>query len=188
MGTCKAALPWHDGQTLLTYQLSQLIQARIVPVVVLGPHNAQLQEMCPDPVRVVVNPDPSRGKTSSILTGLAAVPARLQTVMISAVDQPRSVTVYMQLLQAHHQSTALITLPVYGDRRGHPLILSADLLPQLQHLTEATLGLRQLVQQYSDEIQSVVFETPEVLMDLNTPERYRSQGRLLPTPTQIHPQ
>lgn len=183
MGRCKASLPWHEGQTLLTYQLSQLLQATITPVVVLGTHNAQLQEICPAHIRVVVNPDTTRGKISSILTGLAALPTQLQTLMISAVDQPRSAAIYTQLLQAHHQSTALITLPMYGDRRGHPLILSAALLPQLHALSEQTLGLRHLVQQYSDSLQPVVFQTPEVLLDLNTPESYRSQNGQLPIAT-----
>jgi molybdenum cofactor cytidylyltransferase len=72
---------------------------------------------------------------------------------------------------------------MYGDRRGHPLILSAALLPQLHALSEQTLGLRHLVQQYSDSLQPVVFQTPEVLLDLNTPESYRSQNGQLPIAT-----
>ncbi|WAL62447.1 nucleotidyltransferase family protein [Thermocoleostomius sinensis] len=172
MGTCKASLPWHDSQTLLTYQLSQLLLATITPVVVVGTHNAYLQETCPAYVQVVVNPDTTRGKISSILTGLAVLPTQLQTLIISAVDQPRSTTIYTQLLQAHRQSTAPITLPVYGDRRGHPLLLSGELRSELLALSEQTLGLRQLVQQYSAQLQLVEFQTPEVLLDLNTPEEY----------------
>jgi molybdenum cofactor cytidylyltransferase len=173
MGQCKATLPWHNGQTLLHYQLSQLLPT-ITPVVVLGQHNAQLQTTCPDSSRVVINPDASRGKTSSILAGLAALPDSAQTLIISAVDQPRSRAVYTRLLQAHRQSTAPITVPLYGDRQGHPLVLSAGLVPQLQTISEQTLGLRQIVQQYASRIQQVVFTTPEVLLDLNTPELYQS--------------
>jgi molybdenum cofactor cytidylyltransferase len=183
MGTCKASLPWRDGHTLLTYQLSQLRLAGITPVVVVGTHNAQLQEVCPAHVCVVINPDTTRGKISSILTGLAILPAELQTLMISAVDQPRSATIYIHLLQAHCQSAAPMTLPVYGDRRGHPLILSGKLRSELHSLSEQTLGLRHLVQHYTDQVQLVGFETPDVLLDLNTPASYRSQQGLLPTAT-----
>jgi molybdenum cofactor cytidylyltransferase len=182
MGTDKAELPWQDAPTLLTYQLHQFLQAGIVPVVVLGPHNARLRHTVPAPAQVAINPDPSRGKVSSIQIGLDSLPAELEAlamgsarpvVAIAAVDQPRSASILRRLLEAHRQSAAPITAPTYRQQLGHPLFFSSQLLPQLRSLEEASQGLRRLVREYAAVIQRVEFETAEVLMDLNRPDEYR---------------
>ncbi|MEH1821619.1 MAG: NTP transferase domain-containing protein [Nostoc sp.] len=46
MGTCKTSLPWHEGKTLLTYQLEQWLSVAFNPVVVLGLHNSNKQKIC----------------------------------------------------------------------------------------------------------------------------------------------
>lgn len=173
MGTCKAALPWSNGETLLSYQVAQLLEAGITPIVVAGTHNQPQTSFHGG--SLVINLQPQQGKTSSILTGLAIVPATAETILISAVDQPRPTAVYAQLLHAHRRNSALITAPIYQERMGHPLIFSTQLLPELLHLSESTFGLRQVIKSHAQDIQRVGFDTPIVLADLNTPEQYRSQ-------------
>ncbi len=128
MGQCKALLPWINGTTLLSYQVGQLVAVGITPIVVLAPHNSNL---CTEELRsqqlanqqwhyiITENPQPQRGKTTSILTGLAALPHTVESLIISAVDQPRTADVYRHLLQAHLSATdALITLPIHQQRVG----------------------------------------------------------------------
>lgn len=174
MGTCKAGLPWIHNQTLLAYQASQLLQSGFTPVIVLGPHNRDCQRECPAQSWIVINPDPSRGKTSSILAGLQVVPQRFTALAISAVDQPRSSAIYQTLLQAHHRSQALITAPTYHDRLGHPLLFSLAMRSHLEAIREDTQGLRQVMQTFHTAIQRVEFDTSIVVSDLNTPERYQA--------------
>lgn len=174
MGTCKTALPWHCGKTLLTYQLEQWLIAGFTPVVVLGPHNCDRQQDCPAGSFAAINPCPNAGKTSSLLTGLASLPGNWQVLAISAVDQPRSNQIYKTLLQAHRASSAPITVPTYQGRTGHPLLFSPQVKSDLENLREETLGLRQLVRELQPVIQKIDFSTPDVLLDLNTPEIYRS--------------
>lgn len=186
MGTCKASLPWLNGTTLLSYQVEQLLKAGITPIVVLGPHN------CPQPIgsskcQIVINPQPELGKVSSIHRGLQVVPQNFQSLMIVAVDQPRPYWVYQSLLQSHRSATDPITAPTYQGRRGHPLIFSAIARSSLERLQEETLGLRQVVREFELQIQSVEFNTPDVLLDLNTPERYRAAFLALPTASTFRP-
>ncbi len=180
MGQCKALLPWLHGSTLLSYQIAQLDQCGVYPIVVLSPQTkaecdrvlAQAQQEVPN-LTYVVNPDPTRGKTSSILTGLQAIPIPWPTLIVSAVDQPRPAWFYQQLLHAHHQHKALITLPTFQGRSGHPVVFNAELRSQLETIQDETLGLRAIVQEFADRVQKVDMESAIALSDLNTPSTYQ---------------
>ena len=173
MGTCKTALPWRDGQTLLHYQAQQFLQANITPVVVLGSHNAHRQTDCPDGSQVVINSECARGKTSSILTGLNFLPNKISSIIISSVDQPRSAYIYQTLLQTYCQEKPVIVAPCYLNKLGHPLLFSARLLPLLKDINESSFGLRKVVSQFYSEIKKIEFTTSQVLSDLNNRTKYQ---------------
>ncbi|MEM6838079.1 MAG: nucleotidyltransferase family protein [Cyanobacteria bacterium P01_C01_bin.120] len=173
MGTCKTALPW-QGSTLLQYQVQQFLIVGVTPIIVLGPHNRQRQQNCPPESQVVINPTPQRGKTSSIQTGLQALPSQWQTLFISAVDQPRSASVYRTLLQSHQARDAPMTAPTYQGKLGHPLVFSQRVHSALKTIGEETLGLRQIIREFSASLNQVEFTTPTILMDLNTPDSYKA--------------
>ncbi|MFB2936250.1 NTP transferase domain-containing protein [Aerosakkonemataceae cyanobacterium BLCC-F154] len=173
MGTCKTSLPWHNNQTLLQYQVTEFLKANFIPIVVLSSQNADFQPEITPETQTIINPDTSRGKTSSILTGLTQLPADFTSLAISAVDQPRPREVYQKLHCYHLSNKALITAPAYQNRLGHPLLFSPEMLPYLNSISEATQGLRQIVKQFNSSIQKVEFNHPIVLTDLNTPEHYQ---------------
>lgn len=187
MGTCKATLPWLKGKSLLSYQVEQLLLAHITPLVVLGPHNAACQSLCPSQVQVIINPHPEEGKTGSILSGMKYLPEDAQSLLISAVDQPRPGWIYQALQRSHRESGALITVPTYQERMGHPLLFSAEILPRLAHLHEETLGLRQVVREFHAQIHRLEFNTPLVLSDINTPDCYQTELALHRKESELHP-
>lgn len=172
MGTCKTALPWYGGTTLLTYQLQQWLSIGFTPIVVLGSHNSHRQKDCPANTIVTINPVAQTGKTSSILTGLQHIPANFQVLAISAVDQPRSHEIYQPLLQAYINHSPLLTAPTYHNKLGHPILFSPQLLTDLLNIQETTLGLRQIIQNFYSHIHKVELNTPTVLLDINTPQTY----------------
>jgi molybdenum cofactor cytidylyltransferase len=174
MGTCKTSLPWYNNQTLLQYQITEFLKADFISIVVLSPQNAASQPNFPPETQTIINPDPSRGKTTSILTGLTQIPPDFTALAISAVDQPRSKEIYQKLSNFHLSNKALITAPTYQNRLGHPLLFSPEMLPYLNSISEATQGLRQIVKQFNSSIQKVEFNHPIVLTDLNTPEHYQT--------------
>lgn len=173
MGTCKATLPWRNDQSLLRYQAEQFLLANITPIVVLGSHNADCQQDCPDGSQVVINCNISKGKTSSILAGLTMLPPNFATLMISAVDQPRSSHIYQTLLQAHREKKSLITAPCCQDKLGHPLLFSNRILPDLKQLKESNSGLREIVNKRYLEINKVNFDSLEIFIDMNYKNIYQ---------------
>ncbi|MBH8566606.1 nucleotidyltransferase family protein [Nostoc sp. CENA67] len=173
MGTCKSSLLWREGKTLLTYQLEQWLNLGFTPLVVLGSHNSHRQKDCPIGSLVVINPHTSTGKTSSLLAGLNQTPPDFEILAISAIDQPRELNIYQQLLQAHEETSALITAPTHQGKIGHPLLFANDMRSHLVNIREETLGLRQIIKDFYPLIHKVEFQNPDVLLDINTPEIYQ---------------
>jgi len=79
---------------------------------------------------------------SSVRAGLEAIPNHADAVLVLAVDQPRPAGLTRRLRQAHETSDALITVPSFGGRHGHPTIFSRELFPEMQNIREETQGLR----------------------------------------------
>lgn len=173
MGVCKTTLPWRNHRSLLRYQTKQFLQSNITPIVVLGSHNADRQEDCLPGAQAVIKADSQSSKVSTILTGLEYLPEDVSTITISAVDQPRSASIYQTLLQAYRQEQALITAPCYRGQLGHPILFSHRLLPDLQQISDSTLGLRKIIQDLHADIRRVEFPVSEVLVDINSPDAYR---------------
>ena len=175
MGTCKTSLPWYKDKTLLSYQLENWLLINFIPVVVLGLHNSEQQKGCNPTSVVVINNNANGGKTSSILSGLQCIPEDFEILAISAVDQPRYPEIYRELLKAHKNNSALITVPSHQGKIGHPLLFGNKMRSHLKSIREETFGLRKIIRDFSSEIQQVEFDTASVLVDINTPEIYQKQ-------------
>ena len=188
MGRSKALLPWH-GTTLIEHQIFSLASTGISKIVtVLGnearPINELLLKNWPW-VRCVYNADYLQGRTTSIKVGLRALepalsnidePTKVKAILVLNVDQPRSPTLIRRLIDAHTSSEEpyLITSPIYRGKLGHPPIFSTVLYPELQEISEDTLGLKEVFRKHQDDIREVEIDSQEVLLDLNTPEEYRA--------------
>jgi molybdenum cofactor cytidylyltransferase len=177
MGQLKALLPW-QGTSLLAHQVGALLEAGADHVIVVLGHRAEeLKPLLEGQPKVtgVVNPDYLQGKTTSIKVGVkAAAQYNPQSLMILNVDQPRTADTVRHLLHQHHASSALITIPTYHGKGGHPIILDASLLDELLSIQEETLGLKAVTERHQERMQRVEVEDPEVLWDLNTPEQYQA--------------
>ncbi len=175
MGRPKALLPWR-GTTLLAHQLDALLAGgadRVV--VVLGHRPEDLQPIVQERSGVtgVINPAYAQGKTTSIKAGLSALGSpEPGTILLLNVDQPRSPDTIRQLLRHHVESKGLITIPTYAGKGGHPIAVDSALLPELQCISEETLGIKSVVRAHQDATFRVEMAIAEVLLDLNTPEEY----------------
>jgi molybdenum cofactor cytidylyltransferase len=121
---------------------------------------------------VVVNDRYAEGRASSLRAGAAAVSPGAAEITVLNVDQPRPASVTSRLLAEHVASGALITLPTYDGKRGHPAFLCGSLLPELCGVDDATEGLRAVIDRHAANIRELAFETPIVLLDINTLEDY----------------
>jgi molybdenum cofactor cytidylyltransferase len=177
MGQLKALLPW-QGRTLLEHQVGALAAGGADRVIVVVGHHSQ--RLCPllvdlKDVSCVYNPNYLAGKTTSIKSGVAALQGeRPHTLLLLNVDQPRSAETIGLLLEAHRSESALLTIPDFRGKGGHPIIIDASLLEEVLAIEEDTQGMKAVMQRHAGQTRRVAVDRPEVLWDLNTPEQYRA--------------
>jgi len=181
MGRLKALLPW-EGTSLIEYQIHQLREAGIDQVLVALGHAAAdllpLVAAIPG-VEPLVNPDYISGKASSIRLAMTHLSPQAEALTVLAVDQPRPASVLRRLLSEHTERQALISVPTYKGRRGHPTIIARAVFSELATVSEKGQGLRRVMGLHDNRIQEVAVEDPTVVLDLNTPADYIRGLRLL---------
>jgi CTP:molybdopterin cytidylyltransferase MocA len=173
MGAPKPLLDWGGG-TLIEYQLSQLREAGADKLIVVLGHRAD--EVLPHVHRAgaqaIINELYAEGRASSVRVAAGALPENTHAVVVLNVDQPRPFWVTSRLLAEHRRINALITVPTFESRRGHPVVFAGRLAPELREAREATEGMRAVMQAHEDAILDVQFDTPVVVLDMNVPEEY----------------
>ena len=176
MGQLKALLPW-QGQSLLEHQVSALREGGADRVVVVLGHRADdLRPLLEgkDGVSWTLNPHYLQGKTTSIKAGLSALDSvALDVILLLNVDQPRDAADVARVLEAHRTHGHAVTVPEYRGKGGHPIALSATLLPELLEIDEDTQGIKAVVRRRPGSVQRLPIDNPGILLDLNTPEQYR---------------
>ena len=176
MGRLKALLPWRDA-TLLEHGLRSLLDAGVHRVVVVLGHDAdRLKPIieATEGASWTLNPDYLQGKTTSLKTGVAALAGQqVSDVLLLNVDQPRNTDTVRTLLERHLASSHRITIPTHGGKGGHPIIISAELLPELAEIEEGSQGLKAVVRRHAEATERFEMDDPSLLWDLNTPEQYQ---------------
>lgn len=187
MGQPKLLLPYKDKESTIVSALVAALRAGgASPVVVVtAPEHADLQEWARGAgALVAVNPDPERGMLSSIregiafLGGAAGLAQRGEVVLVAPADLPalRPATV-AELLWRRAAAGAPLAVPTYQDRRGHPLAIAPDLLPEIETL-DLSIGLRELLDRHAAAVLEVPVDDPGAVRDVDTPEDYRDLASL----------
>lgn len=185
MGRPKLLLPYGAG-TVLGTLLGTLRSAGVAPIVVVAAAgDAELRAWCAafaPALTIALNHAPERGMLSSILEGLAALggarhlAAQEAPLLVVPGDLPalRPATV-VELLRRRQATAAGLAVPVYRGRRGHPLVIAPDLIPEIETLDPAH-GLRLLLDLHPDRLLRVEVNDPGCIADLDTPHDYEHRG------------
>ena len=176
MGQLKALLPWRNT-TLLEHQLRSLLDGGVQLVVVVVGHDADRLKPIIEAVEGAswtLNNDYLQGKTTSLKAGVAALAGQpISDVLLLNVDQPRNADTVRRLLERHQASSFRITIPTHGGKGGHPILIAAELFPELAEIEEESQGLKAVVRRHAEATERYELDDPSVLLDLNTPEQYQ---------------
>ena len=168
MGFPKALLRYRDETFLDT--LVGLFASRCDPViVVLGANAERIRERTLRPATFVLNPDFSRGMTSSLECGLRAVPANADSILLTLVDHPAVAPATLDALIAPPRP--LLRVPRYGGRRGHPICFSRDLTAEFLALGDAGVA-REVVRAHAAETEFLDLDDAGVVADIDDAEAY----------------
>ncbi len=205
MGRPKLLLPWGDagedagpgGGTVLGSLLAALYAGGAGRVaLVLAPVDdsprgraaAELAAWAADlpGLTVADNPDPERGMLSSVRAGLeglggtSALAAAGTPLLITPGDLPALRAATVAAVVSALAGGARLAVPAHRGRRGHPLGIAPDLLPEIDALA-LDRGLRQLLERHPGEIVEVPVDDPGAVRDVDTPQQYAElAGERLP--------
>jgi len=172
MGSPKALLPY-QGRPFLQHLLDITRHPKIgVRRVVLGAHTTAItQNVTLDPTEVVVNADWKQGQLSSIQAALRSLPeGTTDGMLLCLIDHPLvTADLVAELITRFYATRATIVVPTYFGRRGHPVIFSAALYPELL-TAPLDLGARAVVWAHRAEIVEVPTNEEGILLNLNDPE------------------
>jgi molybdenum cofactor cytidylyltransferase len=118
-------------------------------------------------VTTVMNPDPSRGMFSSIQVGAGAVTGAPIAVLPGDMPFVRAETV-RKLLDAARLTGGIVS-PRYAGRRGHPIVLSADVCAVLID-ADPTTNLNELLRAQLGQRVDLEVDDPGVLRDVDVTE------------------
>lgn len=123
IGAPKALLPI-GATTFLAHVTRALLRPGVAGVVAVLGHGARRVEAAgglPAETALVVNPRPDDGMLGSVIAGLAAAEERgADAVLLHPVDHPFVAPATVDAVLAALARGAVIAVPSYGGRRGHP--------------------------------------------------------------------
>jgi molybdenum cofactor cytidylyltransferase len=170
MGHPKALLRF-QGKTFLDHILDAVDRSSVRhAVVVVGHHREEIGRALKRPVPIVFNPDYEQGMCTSVQTGLRSLPPDCTAAAILLVDHPLVTPEIIDQL-AGHAAPGRIVVPVHQGRRGHPVIIAADLFHEIFALGSGQ-GLNVVVRRDPSRVVEVEGAGAGVLRDIDTPEEF----------------
>ncbi len=114
---------------------------------------------------------------SSVQIGVRNLAGDCQAFFLSHADMPLVKTVTLKkLVAAYREGKMDVYHPCYGQRRGHPPLIAAALIPSILAFAEQG-ELRALLSRRKGTFLDVACDDPGILIDLDTPEDYeRAKG------------
>jgi molybdenum cofactor cytidylyltransferase len=178
MGRPKALLPI-DGVRFIEKIVTALKSTRVNEIVTVLGHNAdEMQQKISDlPVTIVVNPDYKQGQLSSLIAAIRNIESgekhRVDAILVHLVDHPYiNADLVNVMIDRFYETKKLIVVPRHQGRRGHPVIFSRALFPELL-AAPVDQGAKTVVHAHRDQTLEVDTDDAGVTVDIDTPEEYR---------------
>jgi CTP:molybdopterin cytidylyltransferase MocA len=110
---------------------------------------------------------------SSVQCGFRNLPSDYKAVLVFQGDQPMITSNAINtVIEAYLSSGKGIVIPVYKDRRGHPLLIDVKYSDEIEKLSPVK-GLHSLAYKFSDDVLEVDANESGILRDFDTIEEYK---------------
>jgi len=162
-----------EGTPMVARVVNAVQQSGVQRVIVVTGHEPERVEeaLVGREVDLVHNPDYVEGIGSSVRTGVAALGDDVHGALVALGDMPWvSVEVIDRLVDAFTSDGELsIFIPMFGKKRGNPVLWGAQHFPELRALT-GDVGGKALFHRHAAAICYVDVESAGVNIDVDTPE------------------
>ncbi|MEO0997820.1 MAG: nucleotidyltransferase family protein [Pseudomonadota bacterium] len=158
------------GETLLERVVGRVTDALgAAPIAVLGSGWPEIVERCRGRLPYyAINEGWRDGQSTSLATGLRAVPPDCDAVLIVLVDQPLILAAhYRELIAAARERPDAVIATAFDGVQGVPVVLPRRLFAQANNLDGDT-GARPLLAEAGDAV--IAVPCAEAAIDIDTPE------------------
>jgi molybdenum cofactor cytidylyltransferase len=173
MGGPNKLLAQITGRPLARIAAEAALASKARPVVVVTGHQSEtIADALRDlPLQFVHNPDFADGLSTSLRTGLAALPEDIDGAVVTLADMPQVDAALIDRLIAAYDAEkgALIAVPVIDGKRGNPVLWSRRFFPELMALS-GDVGARHLIAKYPEAVVEVPMTGRGALVDVDTPD------------------
>jgi molybdenum cofactor cytidylyltransferase len=172
-GQPKQLLDYH-GQPFVRTVAQTALSAGLSPVIVVTGANAgQVEAAIHDlPLTINRNPDWKDGQSTSLRTGLQALPGEIGAAIFLLADQPQvTPTVLRALVEQHSAELAPIVAPRVAGQRANPVLFDRATFPDLLALT-GDVGGRAIFSKYP--VNYLPWHDESLLVDVDTKDDYQN--------------
>jgi len=178
MGFDKLSLPW-GKKTVLERCIQTLLRSRVREVVIVrglrsrGVRNTFHGEK----IKIVTNPHPAGGMSSSIRRGLQAVGPESDGILIALGDQPFLKTRTINaLIRIFDREKERIIVPAFQGRTGHPVIFHKAYKKELMNL-KGDVGGKSIIEKHRGDVRVVKVRSIGVVRDVDTWQDYEKDRK-----------
>jgi molybdenum cofactor cytidylyltransferase len=145
-------------------------------IVVLGAYFDELKlHMQRLNISYCYNSNYMRGMLSSVQCGVENLPSGYKAALVFQGDQPLIPPATIDSVIDNYFLTGRgIVVPVFKDRRGHPLLVDRKYLGEIERL-QPEEGLHSLLDKFADDVLEVETGEPGILRDFDTYDDYREE-------------
>lgn len=173
MNSPKMLLPV-NGKSMIEKVVENISESRVdKTMVVTGAYSDEINKIIGSlPVTVCHNENYSDGMLSSVKCAFRAISEKAAAVMVFPGDKPWiTPDVVNSLIESYRHEKKGIVIPVYLNRRGHPVLIDLKYRNEVAIL-DPDEGLRSLAGLFPDDVMEVNTDTPGILKDIDTYEDY----------------
>lgn len=171
-----------DNKTIIRKIVEESIKSKADKVVVVTGFEAEkiASEIKDLPVIMVHNENYKEGMSSSVKVGVKKARELGATAfMILPADNflITSKTIN-KVIDKYLETKGPIVVPKFKGKRGHPILFDNKLYDDIMLISEETQGLKYVVRKYYNKIVDVEVESPEIYIDIDTPEDLENLRKL----------
>ncbi len=173
MGGSNKLLQHVDDVPMVTTVVRAALASRADEVIVVTGEDHERVEACLSglPVRLVWNPQHTQGLSTSLQSGVSALPTGTRAVAVCLGDMPLVRPAHIDTLVGAFlaDSADSIFVPTWQGKRGNPVLWTVDVPPEIGTLT-GDVGVKALMDRHPTKVREVPVHESGVLTDVDTPE------------------